>query len=63
MVFKFHLTRQVSKRLSRRIAEVADTRLKVWLEQRYDLIAVAHKRHGFRGDAGLLELIPSVYAQ
>jgi hypothetical protein len=25
----------------------ADTRLKVWPEQRYDLIAVAHERHRF----------------
>jgi hypothetical protein len=56
MVFKLQLSRQVSKRLSRRIAEAADTRLKVWPEQRYDLIAVAHERHGFRGDTGLLEL-------
>jgi hypothetical protein len=39
VAFKFHLTRQVPKRLSRRIAEAADTRLKVWPEQRHDLIA------------------------
>jgi len=34
-----NLTRQVSKRPGRRIAETADTRLKVWPEQSYDLIA------------------------
>jgi hypothetical protein len=39
MVFEFHLAGQVPKRLSRRIAEAADTRLKVWPEQRHDLIA------------------------